>query len=189
MDQMESSAANFIPKDLLDITCILQRDEKRHSYKIIRNWSGFSLVAKFRAKNAESTQLKNSVSVQRPVSHQDKKQLLSSGDKLYNKRRKRGYKNSSSSRASGPALASQHMDKKHQKSSDARLADQPKLKKKNTPSQVARDCAREIAYWKSIKVARKLRAENLAAHNIQLQITKTVASPKVSVLVVGHPEN
>ena len=63
----------------------------------------------------------------------------------------------SSSRASGPAFASQQTDKNHQNSSDARLADEPKLKKKKTPAQVARDCFRQKAYWKSIKVARKLR--------------------------------
>ena len=76
MDQTES----FIPKDLQASRHHLhsrERDEKHHSYKIIRNWSGFSLVAKFRAKNAESTPLKNSASVQQPASHQDKKQLSS----------------------------------------------------------------------------------------------------------------
>ena len=94
MDQKESSVTNFIPKDLLDIICILERDEKHHSYKIIRNRNGFSLIAKFRAKNAESTPLKNNVSVQHPASNQDKNQL-SSEDKLCNKGRKRGKKNSS----------------------------------------------------------------------------------------------
>ena len=72
MDQTESSVASFIPNDLLDIICILERDEKHLSYKIIRNCSVFSLVAKFRAKNAESTPL-NSLSVQQPASYQDKK--------------------------------------------------------------------------------------------------------------------
>ena len=102
MDQTESFAANFIPKDLLQIICILENDEKKHSYKIIRNWSGFSLVDKFRTKNAESRLLKNSASVQKPASHQDQKQL-SSEEKLRNIRRKRG-KKYSSSRASGLAF-------------------------------------------------------------------------------------
>ena len=84
MDQQKSSAANFIPKDLLDIICILERDENHHLYKIIRIRNGFSLIAKFRAKNAESTPLKNNASVQQPASHQDKNQL-SSEDKLHNK--------------------------------------------------------------------------------------------------------
>ena len=75
MDQTESPGANFIPKYLIDIICILERDEKHHLYKIIRNLSGYSLIAKFRAKNAESTPLKNSASVQQPASHQDKNQL------------------------------------------------------------------------------------------------------------------
>ena len=33
----EFTASNFIPEKLLDITCILERDEKHHSYKIIRH--------------------------------------------------------------------------------------------------------------------------------------------------------
>ena len=33
----EFTASNFIPEKLLDIICILERDEKHHSYKIIRN--------------------------------------------------------------------------------------------------------------------------------------------------------
>ena len=55
MEEQESSAPNFIPKDLLDIICILERDERHHSYKIVRNGTGFSLIAKFGAKNVEST--------------------------------------------------------------------------------------------------------------------------------------
>ena len=43
------------------------------------------------------------------------------------------------------------------------------------------------AYWKNIKVARKLRAENFAAHKTQLQETWTVASPQITV--VSQPEN
>ena len=84
MDEQEFSAPNFIPKDLLDIICILERDERRHSYKIVRNRTGFSLIAKFGAKNVESTPLKNNASVQQTASHQDKKQL-SSKNKLRNK--------------------------------------------------------------------------------------------------------
>ena len=125
--------------------------------------------------------MENNASVQLPGSHQDKKQL-SSEDKLRNKRRKRGKKNSSSQ-------ASGHRDNTHKNSSDAMLAEQPKLKKKKTPAQVTRDCAIRKAHWKIIIIARKLRAENLAAHNVQLQETKTAASPHVSVPVVSHPEN
>ena len=58
MEEQESSAPNFIPKDLLDIICILERDERHHSYKIVRNRTGFSLIAKFGAKNVEMTPLK-----------------------------------------------------------------------------------------------------------------------------------
>ena len=98
MVEQESSAPNFIPKDLLlllDIICILERDERHHSYKIVRNRAGFLLIAKFGAKNVESTPLKNSASIQQTASHQDKK-LLSSEDKLRNKRQKCGRKYSSS---------------------------------------------------------------------------------------------
>ena len=77
--------------------------------------------------------------------------------------------------------------KKHQNSSDASIVEQPKLKKKKTPAQVARDCARQKAYWKNVKVAKKLRAENLAAHN-KLQETKTVPSSQVSVPAISQPE-
>ena len=42
---------------------------------------------------------------------------------------------------------------------------------------------------RTLKVARKLRAKNLAAHNAKLQETKTVPSPQVSVPVISHPEN
>ena len=64
MEEQESSAPNFIHKYLLDIICILERDERHHSYKIVRNRTGFSLIAKFGAKNVESTLLKNNASVQ-----------------------------------------------------------------------------------------------------------------------------
>ena len=55
MDETESTAANFMPKDLIEIICILERDEKCHSYKIIRKRKYFTLVTKFPAKNGEST--------------------------------------------------------------------------------------------------------------------------------------
>ena len=57
----------------------------------------------------------------------------------------------------------------------------------STPAQMARDCARRKAFWKRVKVARKLNAENWAAHYARLEETKSVASPHVSV--VSHPEN
>ena len=103
MEEQESSAPNFIPKDLLDIICILERDKRHHSYKIVRNRTGFSLIVKFGAKNVESTPLKNNASVQQTASHQDKKQL-SSENKLRNKRRKRG-RRYSSSRVSGTTFS------------------------------------------------------------------------------------
>ena len=68
MGEKESTASSFIPKDLLDIICILERDEK-HSYEIIRNRNNFSLIAEFRAKNTESKLLKNNASVQQTASH------------------------------------------------------------------------------------------------------------------------
>ena len=52
---------------------------------------------------------------------------------------------------------------------------------------MARDRARQKAYWKDLKIARKLSAENTAAHYAHLQETRAVASPHVSV--DSHPEN
>ena len=75
-------------------------------------------------------------------------------------------------RASG-VLERQHKDKK-KASSDVRLADHPKPKKKKTPSRVARDLRRRREFWKRLKVARQLRAENIAAHYTRLQETWTV---------------
>ena len=74
-------------------------------------------------------------------------------------------------RASG-VLACQHKEKKQKASSDVRLADHPKPKKKKTPSRVARDRRRRREFWKRMKVARQLRAENLAAHYTRLQETR-----------------
>ena len=67
-------------------------------------------------------------------------------------------------RASGLDIASQHTDKKHQDSSGVRLAEQPKRKKKKSLARIARDRVRWKAYWKDLKIARKLSAENTAAH-------------------------
>ena len=58
MDETEFTASNFMPRDLIEIICILERGEKCHSYKIIRKRNYFTLVTKFPAKNGESTQLK-----------------------------------------------------------------------------------------------------------------------------------
>ena len=127
----EFTASNFIPEKLLDIICILERDEKHHSYKIIRNKNNFSLIVKFGAKNAETTPLKNNASAKRTGHYQDKKQV-SSEDKLCKSKRKRGKKKSSPC-ASGKS-ASQHTDR-NRDSSNVGQAEQPKLKKK-TPAQV-----------------------------------------------------
>ena len=184
MDKKEFTASNFIPGRLLDIICILERDEKYHSYKIIRNKKTFSLIAKFGAKNEETTPLKNNASAQNTARYQDKKQV-SSEDKLCKSKRKRG-KKVSSPHASGVKSASQHSDK-NQESSNVAQAEQPKLKKKKTPAQVARDRARRKAFWKRTKLARQLRAKNFAAHYAKLQDTKTLASPQFSV--ASHPEH
>ena len=85
----------------------------------------------------------------------DKKEV-SSEEKLPNRMPKRR-KNKSSTRASN-----KHTDKKIKDSPDVKLG-QPKLKKK-LPSQVRRDRARQKRYWKRMKVARQLSAENLAEH-------------------------
>ena len=73
----EFTASNFIPERLLDIICILESDKKHHSYKLIRNKKTFTLIAKFGAKNEETTPLKNSASTQKTARYQDKKQVSS----------------------------------------------------------------------------------------------------------------
>ena len=77
MDETECTASNFMPKDLIEIICILERDEKCHSYKIIQKRKYFTLVTKFPAKNGESTPLKNYASGRQTASHQDKKGVSS----------------------------------------------------------------------------------------------------------------
>ena len=99
MDEKEFTASNFMPKDLLEIICILERGEKHHSYKIIRNRNHFTVIAKFPARNGEPTPLKKNASVQQTASHQEWKQV-SSEDKLRSRKQKRG-KKVSSSHASG----------------------------------------------------------------------------------------
>ena len=141
------------------------------------------MIAKFPARNGEPTPLKKNASVQQTASHQDKKQV-SSEDKLSSRKRKRG-KKESSSHASGIKPASQHTEKKLDVSFEVRLTEQPKLKKNKPPAQVARDRSRRKAFWKRTKFARKLSAENWAAHYAQLQETKSVASPRS---VVSLPE-
>ena len=59
MYETECTGSNFMPKDLIEIICILERNEKCHSYKIIRKRKYFSLVTKFSAKNGESMPLMN----------------------------------------------------------------------------------------------------------------------------------
>ena len=114
MDEKEFTDSDFIPKDLLENICILERGKKHHSYKIIRNRNQFSLIAKFPARNGEPTPLKNNTSVQQTASHQEKKRV-SSEDKLSS--RKRGKKDSSP-HASGIKPASQRTEKKLYVSSD-----------------------------------------------------------------------
>ena len=178
MDETECTAANFMPKDLIEIICILERDEKCHTYKIIRKRKYFTLVTKFPAKNRESTPLKNHASDRQTASHQDKKEV-SSEEKPLNRKPKRK-KNKFSTLPSGPKSAKQHSV---QDSSNVK-AEQPKLKKK-PQAVVARDRARRKEYWKRMKVPRQLRAENLALF-YKLQELQTVASTEIPV--VRQPE-
>ena len=76
MDKMEFTASNFMPRDLLEIICILEKGEKCHSYKIIRKRNSLTLVTKFPAKNGEWTPLKNNASGRQTASHHDKKEFL-----------------------------------------------------------------------------------------------------------------
>ena len=107
MDRKEGSSTSFMPDDLLEIFCILERGEKHNSYKIIRKRNYFSLITKFPAKNGESIPLKNCASARRTTTHQEKREF-SSDDKLANKRRKRRRNKSSHASRS----ASHHTDKK-----------------------------------------------------------------------------
>ena len=179
---MEGSSTNFMPDDLLEIICILERGEKHNSYKIIRKRNYFSLITctKFPAKNGELSPLKNCASARGTATHQEKREF-SSDDKLPNKRRKRRRnKSSHASRSasqqkdkklkdssdvrlaqqkpkkkSSARVASQHTDKKREDSSDVQLA-QLKPKKKS-PAQVARDRARRRELWKRMGLPRQLR--------------------------------
>ena len=83
MDKKEGSSTNFLPNDLLEIICILERWEKHNSYKIIRNRNYFSLITKFPAKNLDSRPLKNCTSPKRAATHQEKREF-SSDEKLPN---------------------------------------------------------------------------------------------------------
>ena len=47
MDKKEGSSINFMPDDLLEVICILERGKKHNSYKIIRKRNYFSLITKF----------------------------------------------------------------------------------------------------------------------------------------------
>ena len=60
MDKKEGSSTNFMPDDLLEIICILERGEKHNPYKIIRKRNYFSLITKFSAKNGDLTPSRNS---------------------------------------------------------------------------------------------------------------------------------
>ena len=55
------------------------------------------------------------------------------------------------------------------------------------PAQVARDRAKRKDLWKRMEVSRQPRAENLDTHYAQLQETRPVASPQVSM--VSHLVN
>ena len=209
MDKKEGSSTNFMPDDLLEVICILERGKKHNTYKIIRKRNYFSLITKFPAKNG-STPLKNCASARGTATHQDQREL-SSDDKLPNKRRKRRRnKSSHASRSashhtdkklkdssnvrlaqqkpkkkSSARVASQHTDKKREDSSDVQLA-QPKPKKKS-PAQVARDRARRREFWKRMRIPRQLRAENLALHYRLL--AQKEASPQSSVVSQSESEN
>ena len=61
MDKTEVTASNFMPRDLLEIVCILERGEKCHSYKIIRKsmdhkitWIGFLSILSISLPTRES---------------------------------------------------------------------------------------------------------------------------------------
>ena len=209
MDKKEGSSTNFMPDDLLEVICILERGKKHNPYKIIRKRNYFSLITKLPAKNGESTPLKNCASARGTATHQDQREF-SSDDKLPNKRRKRRRnKSSHASRSashlmdkklkdssnvrlaqqkpkkkSSDRVASQHTDKKREDFSDVQLA---QLKPKKSPAQVARDRARRREFWKRMRIPRQLRAENLTLHYRLL--AQKEASPQSSVVSQSESES
>ena len=76
MDKKEGSSTNFMPDDLLEVICILERGKKHYSYKIIRKRNYFSLITKFPAKNGGLTPLKNCASAQGTATHQDQREFF-----------------------------------------------------------------------------------------------------------------
>ena len=76
MDKKESSSTNFMPDDLLEIICILERGEKHNLYKTIRKRNYFSLITKFPAKNGESTPLNNCASARGTATHRIRENFL-----------------------------------------------------------------------------------------------------------------
>ena len=148
MDKKEFTASNFIPEKPLDIICILERDEKPHSFKIIM----------LKRRHRRTTfPLKNKKKQKQHVIRTRNKFLPKTSCVNQSERVER---KKSSPRASGKS-ASQHTDK-NQDSSNVRQAEQPKLKKK-IQAQVARDRARRKSYWKRIKLTRQLRKAQLRA--------------------------
>ena len=66
MDKKEGSSTNFMPDDLLEIICILERGEKHDSYKIIIFFSHYQIFRqerrtiaieelRFRSRNSNSS--------------------------------------------------------------------------------------------------------------------------------------
>ena len=159
MDSEENSSASFIPEHLQKILNVIVSGETRHKWKLVRH-----------VRNAASFTL-----IINFPAKSDKAKGQGQGNQPPLKKQAFG------------VLACQHKDKKQKASSDVRLADHPKSKKKKIPSHVARDRRRCREFWKRMKVARQLRAENLAAHYPRLQETRMVASPQSTA--VSHSEN
>ena len=128
MDKKEGSSTNFMPGDLLEVICILERGKKHKWYRIIRKRNYFTLITKFPTKNGEWTTLKNCASVRGTATHQEQREF-SSDDKLPNKRRKRRRNKSSHASRS----ASHHTDKKLKDSSNVPLVQQKPKKKSSAP--------------------------------------------------------
>lgn len=145
MDKREIPASNSIPKNLLDIICILESDEISHSWKLIRNSDSFSLVIKTPAKNANPTPLKNNASGQ-PANRQDKKQV-SSDDKLRkrSKRKKKSPSTVARDRSRRKAFWKTIKSSKKSQSKNARQQEtrteaiQPELDLPSSVSEVVKD--------------------------------------------------
>ena len=81
MDSEENSSVSFIPEHLQKILSVIEGDETRHKWKLVRNATSFTLIINFPAKTTKGQvnhpQLKTRASGVSACQHQDKKNASS----------------------------------------------------------------------------------------------------------------